>query len=194
MPLFTIGHSTHDWDRFFGLLQLHDIEVVADVRSRPFSKFPWFSRPGLEKTLRAAGIRYVFLGEELGARRTEESCYIGNRADYDRIAQTPAFQRGMERLRDGTSRFRVALLSTKKDPLDCHRALLLSRHAKEFAEISHIHSEGSLESHTSLEARMAALYRTPDADLFHTSAEILEDAYQRRGEEASYRRQPGRPD
>jgi len=87
--LFTIGHSTHDFPRFLGLLKQHGIEIVADVRSRPFSRLQWFCRPSLEKELKENGIRYVFLGQELGARRDERDCYIGDRADYDRIAQSP---------------------------------------------------------------------------------------------------------
>lgn len=102
-PLFTIGHSTHEFSKFLALLKQYGIEVLADVRSRPSSRFPWFNRPALEKELKANGIRYVFLGLELGARREERECYIGLRADYGRIAQTSAYQKGNERLREGVA-------------------------------------------------------------------------------------------
>lgn len=189
-PLFTIGHSTHDFARFLGLLKQHGIQVVADVRSRPFSRLTWFCRPELEKELRANSLRYVFLGDELGARRVGRECYIGPRADYGLIAGTLAFQKGIERLRDGVLKFRVALMCAEKDPLDCHRTVLVCRYAQEFAEIFHILPDGRLESHASAEERMMAPYVSPEGDMFRSRIELLNDAYKRRGEEINYVEQP----
>lgn len=184
--LFTIGHSTHDFSAFLQLLRKHGIEAVADVRSRPYSRLPWFSRPAMEPELKKEGIRYVFLGTELGARRTERECYIGSRADYDLIAKTDAFRRGLERLEKGVSKFRIALMCAEKDPLDCHRTVLVCRHAKRFAEISHIHGDGKLESHEAAEMRMLRRYTTAEGDLFRSRIELLNQAYKRRGEEIAY--------
>lgn len=189
-PLFTIGHSTHDFSRFLGLLKQHEIDVVADVRSRPFSRLSWFCGPALKKELKANGLRYVFLGDELGARRVEREVYIGSRADYELIARTPAFQTGMDRVREGVSKFRVALMCAEKDPLDCHRTVLVCRHAKEFAEISHIHADGRLESHAEAEIRMMSRYVSPEGDMFRSRIELLNEAYKRRGEEINYVEQP----
>lgn len=185
-PLFTIGHSTHEFAKFLGLLKQHSIEVVADVRSRPYSRLEWFSRPALEKALKENGIRYVFLGEELGARREERECYIGPRADYDLISLTTAFQSGMKRLRAGVEEYRVALMCSEKEPLDCHRTVLVCRHAKSFADISHIHADGSLEVHADAEVRMMSRYIPVEGDFFHTPQELLEVAYRRRGIEINY--------
>lgn len=189
-PLLTIGHSTHDFPRFLALLQQHGIEIVADVRSRPFSRLPWFSRPSLEKQLKESGIRYVFLGQELGARRDERECYIGDRVDYERIAQAPLFQKGLERLKVGVGKARIALMCAEKDPLDCHRTILVCRHAKDFAEILHIHADGALETHEKAEARLLARYHEDAYDLFRSRIELLNDAYQRRGQEIAYVQQP----
>jgi len=188
--LFTIGHSTHEFPRFLELLQQHDIEIVADVRSRPFSRLPWFCRPSLELELKGVGIRYVFLGLELGARRDERECYIGKRADYDRIAQTPLFRKGIDRLKTGIPKYRIALMCAEKDPLDCHRTILVCRYAREFAEVSHIHANGHLESHQMAETRMLARYHQDSSDLFLSRIEQLNKAYQRRGEEIAYVEQP----
>lgn len=185
-PLFTIGHSTHEFAKFLGLLKQHRIEVVADVRSRPYSRFEWFSRPALEKTLKENGIRYVFLGVELGARREERECYIGLRADYDLISLTSAFQSGMKRLRTGVEGFRVALMCSEREPLDCHRTVLVCRHAKPFADISHIHADGRLESHADAEIRMQALFDADQKDLFLSPEQLLDLAYKRRGEQINY--------
>ena len=189
-PLFTIGHSTHVFPRFLALLQQHGIEIVTDVRSRPFSRLPWFSRPSLEKELKDNGIRYVFLGLELGARRDERECYIGERADYDRIAQLPLFQKGLERLNVGIAKARIALMCAEKDPLDCHRTILVCRYAKEFSDVFHIHADGKLESHEKAEARLLARYHEDAYDLFRSRIEQLNEAYKRRGEEIAYVEQP----
>jgi len=184
--LFTIGHSTHDFSRFLALLKQHGIEVVADVRSRPFSRLPWFSRPYLDKELKESGISYVFLGLELGARRDERECYIGQRADYDLIAQTSLFQKGLERLKNGVGKCQIALMCAEKDPLDCHRTVLVCRYAKAFAEVSHIHADGHLETQQEAESRMLNRYSSGEGDLFRSSVELLNEAYKRRGEEIAY--------
>lgn len=189
-PLFTIGHSTHEFPKFLELLKEHRIEVVGDVRSNPVSRFEWFCSQALKKKLKASGIGYVLLGKELGARRQERECYVGLRADYELIAQTPAFREGLKRLRDGVTKFRVALMCAEKDPLDCHRTVLVCRHAKEFAEIFHIHSDGHLESHAAAEMRMMARYLPAEGDLFRSRIELLNDAYKRRGEEINYVAKP----
>lgn len=185
-PLFTIGHSTHDFPTFLRLLKQHEIEVVADVRSRPFSRFPWFCREALEKELKANRIRYVFLGTELGARRDERECYIGPRADYRLIAQTASYQKGIERLRNGVSRYRIALMCSEREPLDCHRTILVCRHAKDFADISHIRADGHLESHAQVEARLLSRYFPEVHDFFRCEEVMLDEAYTRRGEEINY--------
>lgn len=188
--LFTIGHSTHEFAKFLELLKQHGIEVVADVRSRPFSRLSWFSRPELEKELKANRVRYVFLGDELGARRVERECYIGPRADYELISQTQAFARGIERLREGVAKFRVALMCAEKDPLDCHRTVLVCRHAKEFAKISHIRADGRLETHADAEIRMMNRFVPEEGDMFLSRIELLNRAYRLRGEEINYVEQP----
>ena len=185
-PLFTIGHSTHDFTTFLGLLKQHEIDVVADVRSRPYSRLPWFSRPELEKELKANRVRYVFLGDEFGARRVERECYIGHRADYELIAKTPAFAKGIERLREGVAKFRVALMCAEKDPLDCHRTVLVCRHAKAFSEISHILADGQLETHANAELRMMRKFVPAEGDMFLSRIDLLNKAYRLRGEEINY--------
>src|SRR5438132_824920 len=116
--LFTIGHSTQSWQQFLDLLSRHRIEAIGDVRSSPYSaRFPQYNREILDRALRMANIRYVFLGNELGARRAERECYVEGVARYDRIARTAAFRSGLERVQTGVARFRLALMCAEKDPL-----------------------------------------------------------------------------
>lgn len=188
MPeLFTIGHSTHSWDRFVELLRRHQINAVGDVRSSPYSgRLPQYNRELLERALREAEVRYVFLGEELGARRAERECYVDGVARYERIAQTDAFRAGLERVRTGAHRFRLALMCAEKDPLECHRTILVCRHLREVADIKHILDDGSLEVRAAAEARLLAEEGVPGEDFFASREALLAKAYDQRGEKIAY--------
>lgn len=187
--LYTIGHSTQELESFLKLLRQHRIEAIADVRSGPYSqRFPWFNRERLKDALEQNGIKYVFLGQEFGARRDEPCCYINNRADYELIAQSEMFQKGLERLKQGLESMTVALMCAEKDPLDCHRTVLVARHAQQLTEVEHILIEGSIETHAELEARMFDKMGMTADDLFLSQEEQLAMAYKRRGEEIAYRR------
>ena len=117
-----------------------------------------------------AGIAYTFLGRELGARSDNPACYQEGKVQFDRLAQEPIFAEGIGRVIQGMQRYRIALLCAEKDPLDCHRALLVARKLSETGiTISHIHADGVLESHQALESRLLAACKLPAGDLF-TSA------------------------
>ena len=67
--LFSIGHSTHQIEEFMALLRLHEVSVVVDVRSSPYSRYnPQFDRESLDNSLSAEEIVYLFLGRKLGPR------------------------------------------------------------------------------------------------------------------------------
>ena len=130
--LFTVGHSNLSIEAFISLLQQHEITAVADVRSHPYSRrFPHFSQPTLKASLLNAGIRYVFLGKELGARPEDLSCYEGGKALYQRIADTQLFSEGIQRLLKGTEIYKIALMCAEKDPITCHRTILVCRQLKQ---------------------------------------------------------------
>lgn len=185
--LFTVGHSSHSIEGLLQLLLQHQIQAVADVRSRPYSRhFPCFSKEPLELSLKSAGIHSVFLGRELGARRDERACYIENAVSYDLVAATPAFAKGLERLQEGLQNHRIALLCAEKDPLDCHRTILIARHAKRFAQVIHILADGSLETHQEAENRLLRRFEWSDEDLFRPHETRLAEAYARRGREIAW--------
>lgn len=188
MPeLFTIGHSTQSWEQFIELLVRHRIEAIGDVRSSPYSaRFPQYDREILDRALRAANIRYVFLGDELGARRAERECYVDGVARYDRIARTPAFRAGLERVQTGVARFRLALMCAEKDPLECHRTILVCRQFRSDMDIQHILGDGSIETHADAETRLLAEEKVPGADFFTPREELIAQAYDRRGGKIAY--------
>lgn len=163
--LYTIGHSNHDIDAFIALLRQHGVTALADVRSTPYSRYmPHFCQKPLKGALQKAGIRYVFLGHELGARPDDESCYVDGKALYERIAATDAFAQGIERVISGSQKFDVALMCAEKDPLTCHRAVLVCQHLKPLSlDINHIWHDGELETHQHLEERLLRANGLADA-------------------------------
>lgn len=193
--IFTVGHSSQSIESFIEPLQAHRIEVLADVRSMPYSsRYPHFAREALQKSLIVAGIRYLFLGRELGARRDEPECYVDGRASYEEIAKLPNFLRGVERLLEGAGSRRIALMCAEQDPLTCHRTILicrvLSRHG---IQIKHIERGGSLEEHLHAEQRLVReeLGDGEQGELFTDigrSDARLEKAYIARGNRIAYRR------
>jgi|ERR1039458_277023 uncharacterized protein (DUF488 family) len=187
--VFTIGHSDHDQERFIALLHAHEVTAVADVRSSPYSsRFPQFNREPLQANLRRAGVRYVFLGGELGARRSESDCYLNGQALYERIAETPAFKRGIHRVVQGAIRMRVALVCAEKDPIECHRTILVCRHLKSIIpSISHILSDGTIENNEQMEERLLQQFRLAGDDLFRSRTEMLDAAYEQQGKRIAYK-------
>lgn len=186
--IFTIGHSTHSGEAFLALLQQHSVEAVADVRSSPFSRFnPQFNREALEQQLKSEGIQYVFLGRELGARSEDRSCYLSGRVQYARLAQTPLFQSGLDRVIQGAARYRIALMCAEKEPLECHRTLLVAKAlAERGKEVLHIHADGHLETHEAALERLLKLTGVPDKDMFLSREQLLSEALERQEQQVAY--------
>ena len=163
-PLFTIGHSTHSIDTFVTLLQSHDIEAVADIRSSPYSRYnPQYNRETLKKSLLSLDIAYVFLGDELGARRREPECYRNDEVDFKLVQELPLFLSGIDRLLRGREKMRIAIMCAEKDPLQCHRTFLVSDYlSARDVDIRHILAEGNLINHDELLRDQASVSGTGD--------------------------------
>jgi uncharacterized protein (DUF488 family) len=193
--IHTIGHSNHPIERFLGLLQRHGITALADVRSTPYSRFnPQFRREALQEALAAGGIQYVFLGEELGARSRDPSCYdAGGRVSYAKLAATDLFRKGIQRLETGSRDFRISLMCAEREPLECHRTILVSRElVREGIEVTHILADGSLEEHGHAIERLVESLELPGTDLFTSPEGMVERAYEMQGERIAYVRKAGR--
>jgi uncharacterized protein (DUF488 family) len=186
--IYTIGHSTHSVDQFVQLLIRNSITAIADVRSVPYSKFqPQFNREGLKNELKNHDIKYVFLGVELGARSKDQACYINGKVQYRLLAKTENFRKGIERLKKGMERFLIAVMCSEREPLECHRAILVSREL-EAAGVSviHIHADGHYEKHSELISRLLKLQELSNKDLFKNSSELIEDAYAKQENKIAY--------
>lgn len=190
--VYTIGHSNHSIERFIELLATHGATAVADVRSHPYSSFnPQFNRERLRVALKRAGLAYVFLGRELGARSEDQSCYVDGRVQYDRLARTRLFQEGLARVSEGTRAYRIALMCAEKDPLTCHRAILVCRHlAAQGISAQHILEDGRIEGHDEALSRLLAELGFTEADLFRGRDVMILHAYEQRGKQIAYTQQP----
>jgi uncharacterized protein (DUF488 family) len=193
--ILTIGHSTHTIEEFIRLLRDHRVEVVVDVRSSPYSKrFPQYSRQDLQSSLKEHGISYLFLGRELGARRSEPECYVAGQAEYERIAKLPSFVEGITRLLKGATEYQITLMCAEHDPLTCHRTILVCRHLKSpDLAIEHILRDGSIEIHEQAEHRlMLEEGENPhQTDIFASENDLdsaLRRAYLKRGGRIAYRK------
>jgi uncharacterized protein (DUF488 family) len=185
--IWTIGHSNHSARRFIDLLNVAGIDCVADVRSTPFSRRnPQFSQKALAASLKDAGIEYWFLGDALGARPKDPDCYEDGKASYVRIAATAAFQEAIHALIDESHAKRIALMCAEKEPLDCHRTILVGRAlAQRDTELGHIHADGRIEPQTQLEERLLHLAKQ-HVDLLTSRDAALVRAYDKRSRQMAF--------
>ena len=184
--VFTIGHSTHGIKAFIALLQRYGITEVADVRSAPYSRFnPQFNREELANSLAACKIEYAFFGQELGGRPNDASCYQNGRIRYDRVSKTRSFQRGIEHVVKDTASHCVALMCAEKEPLECHRTLLVAQALQARGiSVKHILSDGGLETHDNAMDRLLALHGyLQREDLFEERNERIERAIAKQSEQ-----------
>jgi uncharacterized protein (DUF488 family) len=158
LVVWTVGHSNRPADGLVELLHGQEIEVLADVRSQPYSRHnPQFRRENLQASVQQAGLRYVFLGKELGGRPPEPEFYDAKgHPRYDLVAQTGRFQAGLERLLTGAAIYRVAIMCSEEDPGRCHRRLLVTRAlVGRGVEVRHLRGNGSVISEEELDRELA---------------------------------------
>jgi len=186
--VFTVGHSTHSIEVFLALLARHGITAVADVRSVPASRFtPQFNQRPLHASLDRAGVRYVSLGRELGARPDDRSCYRDGQVQFERLSQRPAFAEGIQQLMTGRQTGRIAVLCTEQEPLDCHRTILVSEAlARAGASVVHIHGDGRLEAHDDAIHRLMVTFGLDQPDLFRDESDRRAEALSRQERRIAY--------
>lgn len=181
--IYTVGHSNYESDELIKLLSSHAIEVIADVRQHPYSKYvSHFNKEKIEQTLSNANIKYVFMGDLLGARPQDINCYTDNRVDFKKLSKASFFQDGISRLLNGSQKFRIAIMCAEKDPITCHRTILVCRELlKHNIKILHILSDSTIEDNEITEKRLLKIHKLQNDELFRSYEERLVDAYDRQG-------------
>ena len=187
--LHTLGHSNHPIEHFIALLRRHGVETVADVRSRPHSRFvPHFGKERLARILADAGLGYLFLGQELGGKPVQDDPRHA-RLDYRARTEEPSFRQGMQTLLDAIADRRVALMCRERDPLDCHRLHLICRYLSPMAlDIRHILPDGDVEAQRATERRLLERAGRDELPLFHDAAEVADEQALARAYDAWWKR------
>jgi|SRR5579863_2776819 len=195
---YSIGHSNIPAERFVAMLCAAGVSAVADVRSVPASRFcPWFSAKNLAPLLAQNQFIYLPYGAALGGRPQRSDLYCDGIADYEAMARQPEFETGLQRLIADGARYRAAgrsighicMMCAEREPLDCHRCLLVARAvaARGFA-IGHILHDGKIEPHAAIEQRLLKAEDDDGSDLFATGQQDrLAAAYRRRARAVAYR-------
>ena len=194
--LYSIGHSNISAEAFINLLKAHNITCVVDVRSAPYSKYvPQFNKDEFKKTLAVQEIQYVPMGEEFGARRSDPSLYNGKGyLDFEATAKSAVFLKGIERIAKGMlDGYRIALMCTEQNPLDCHRFSLVARSFAQFGFcVKHILQDGTLQTQEQVEDALLDAYFPQRAmvGLFEDGNEnrgqLVAQAYALKNEEIGY--------
>lgn len=129
-PLYTIGHGNRRSEDFLALLKEFGIEFLIDVRSQPYSKFnPQYNQNDLKFLLERNGIKYVFMGDNIGGRPKDSSCYDSEgKVDYEIVKTKDFFINGIERLKTAYNKdINVVIMCSESKPCECHRSKLIGK-------------------------------------------------------------------
>ncbi len=178
LQIYTIGHSNHPLESFLELLKAHGIEVLVDTRSSPYSRYaPQYNRENLKASVEERGVRYLFLGEELGGRPQGLEYYDEDgHVLYGRVAESSFFLEGIRRLEKGVRSYRVALLCAEENPQGCHRKLLVSRVLRQRGvSVCHIRGDGRTEDDAEVppDTAQLSLFQNDEADEWKSTVSVL---------------------
>ena len=129
-PLYTIGHGNRKPEDFLAILKDFGIKYLIDVRSQPYSKFnPQYNQADLNYFLEHNDIKYVFMGDTIGGRPTDKSCYDSEgKVDYEIVKTKDFFLNGIERLKTAYNKdINVVIMCSESKPCECHRSKLIGR-------------------------------------------------------------------
>lgn len=187
VEVLTIGHSTQSYEAFLALLRKAEVTALGDVRSVPFSRrVPHFNRAALTKALGAERIAYVYLGDELGGRPKAPAFFTDGIADYEKMAQSESFVHGLDRVIEGARTFRIALMCAERDPLDCHRCLLIGRAlTARGVRVGHILGSGETVGQDAIEELLLAMADQSTRDLFAPRQDQIAAAYRSKARKAA---------
>ncbi len=181
--IYTVGHSNYKFDTFLEIILAHGIQIIVDVRSAPYSKYcPQFNKEVIEKPLLSKGIKYLFLGKELGARPSDSNRYIHGRVSFDLLKDSGEFREGISRLKEGVKKNCVlALMCSEKDPISCHRTILISRVLNdEGVQVNHILSDSECCNQTDIEEKLQKKFKLEPLlfDTENAAADRIKEAYE----------------
>jgi uncharacterized protein (DUF488 family) len=149
----TIGHSTHELDRFVELLRGAGIGALADVRTVPKSRrMPWFWGDALAESLPAAGIAYRHFRDLGGFRRPQPGSPNGGwrvaafQGYADNMA-TDRWRAALDELQALAAERRTAVMCAEAQWTRCHRRLVSDALLVRGWTVLHIDSRGATKPH-----------------------------------------------
>jgi uncharacterized protein (DUF488 family) len=138
MRIFTIGYEGATVGEFLAALRAAGVERVIDVRALPLSRRPGFSKSPLRAALEEAGIDYVHLKALGTPAEGRTAARAGRHSDMARIyagqLELPEAMVQSAQMLELANERPTAVLCMERDPVHCHRTLLLRAVAGE-AEI-----------------------------------------------------------
>ena len=168
----TIGHSNHTAVEFVRLLKKNNIEVIIDVRSKPYSSYSrHFNREALRRRLKGYGIEYLYLGDRLGGHPESDEFYEEGRVVYERLAALPEFRRDIRKVVEESEKHRLTLMCAEENPSQCHRHTLLATALLERGlKVIHIRGSGTTQDASEMtegdkDNEQIPLFETPGEDL-----------------------------
>ena len=199
MEIYTIGHSNYTVERLIDMLRHYNINCVVDIRGTPYSKYNiQFDKDTIKYTLTKAGFVYIYMGEELAAKRVRKVSYNSEGySDFKEVINEEEFIRGIERLKTGYSKgYNIALLGAMQDPIRCHRSILVGRYLRDNnINVKHILDDYSIASQEEIEEMLLNKYfsnrnQLTIDDLIGNSLsneEMIEEGYELANKEIGYR-------
>lgn len=153
-PLYTIGHGNRKQEDFLALLKSFGIEYLIDVRSQPYSKFnPQFNQNDLKFFLERNGIKYVFMGDTIGGRPKDITCYDNEgKVDYEAVKMKEFFLNGIDRLKTAYNKdINVVIMCSESKPCECHRSKLIGKVLlTDNIVLKHIDEKGKLKDQSTV--------------------------------------------
>lgn len=128
--IYTVGYGAKSLVDFRAILGTYSVQYLIDVRSSPYSKYrPEYSREPLKNDLGKYCVKYVFMGDQLGGRPNDDSCYdCEGKVDYSILEKKPYFITGLARIMKAEAMgYKICLMCSEEKPEDCHRSKLIGR-------------------------------------------------------------------
>ena len=144
--IYTVGHSNIEPDVFIEHLKRYNIDVLVDVRSKPYSQYvPSFNKDSVERLCKTNKIQHVFLGDLLGGKPDDVSVVRdGNKINYYVLSEKSYFLTGIDKLLEQANTHTVCIMCSEGQPDECHRNLLITPALEERdVKVEHILPDGT---------------------------------------------------
>ena len=193
--LYTIGHSNYPVEHLIDLLQKYQMDYLLDVRSTPYSRYaPQYNTDVLKKKLEENGIRYAPMGNYFGARQSNMEFYPNGYLDFELFRESELFKKGLDNVLLGLEQYNIALMCTEKDPIECHRTIMVARGFELIGvNVQHILHDGHCMTQEEINRRLLDMYFPERGQLSLFAADnksdedYLNEAYRMRNREIGYR-------